>query len=78
MITLFWRGDIAERAAPCDVADVAVFAIDDDSPHGYIGAAWGRHVPDDCIDYTICDPEYVDGILTTWGLYRKKPEADNA
>lgn len=71
MITLYWRADISERAAPCDVADVAVFSTVDDSPHGFIGAAWGEHIPDDCIDYTTCSPDNVDGILATWGLYRK-------
>lgn len=76
MITLFWRADIGERSAPCDVADVAVFSVADDSPHGYIGAAWGQHIPDDCIDYTSCAPADVDGILLSWGLYRKIEVAD--
>lgn len=77
MITVYLRGDIAERAAPCDVADVPVFAVDDGSPHGYIGAAWGSHEPDDVIAFAVCEPDDVDATLLSWGLRRAVEEAPN-
>ena len=70
-ITLFHRSDRADRGGECDVASVPVFAIADGSPCGYIGAAWGEHVPVDVIDYAMCLPAELDAILFGWGIERK-------
>lgn len=71
VVTVFWRGDIAERDEECDVASVPVYAIDDGSPHGFIGSVWGAVVPVDAIDYAVCEPEQVDTVLFGWGMERK-------
>lgn len=75
-MTVFLRTDIGERNGECDVASVPVVAIADGSPHGFIGAAWGEHTPEDAIDYAVCEPGGVDDVLFGWGLERKPFEID--
>ena len=72
MITLFHRDTDAAYDAPCDVADVAVLALDG-QPGGYIGAAWGEHTPADVLHFHYCEPEDVDDVLAGWGLNRPEP-----
>lgn len=69
MITLYHRDTTVPRSAPCDVADAPVFA-DDGKPAGFIGAAWGEHVPEDVIRWHVCEPDEVDAVLAGWGLTR--------
>lgn len=81
MITVFWRTDVGERDEECDVASVPVYSIDDDSPHGFIGSAWGEHKPTDVIDYATCEPAGVDDLLLSWGVERRAwagPEGSDA
>lgn len=73
MITLFHRSDATECPSPCDLADVAV-TDGDGNAAGYIGAAWGDHVPQDALRFHVCEPEEVDDVLAGWGLHR--PRAD--
>jgi len=73
MITLYHRAAMEPAAAPCDVADVPVFAADG-SPAGYIGAAWGEHTPESALRYHHCDPADVADVLDGWGLHRTPDE----
>ena len=68
-ITLFHRATTDGYDAPCDVANIAVFAADGTAA-GYIGAAWGEHTPDAALRYHHCEPEDVADVLDGWGLHR--------